>query len=256
MASSSSDDRHVQEAVRATARARDPDRYLAALLAPRALRSDLIALAAFSGELRRVLEVVREPLMGEIRLQWWRDALTILVRRENTGNPIADALGAGIAQHSSLASDLDAAIAGRTRELLQAGDAHAGREGVVNAEASLFSGALRILGAQSAPARAVCAQAGMAYGTTVALATGRLRDVPEETALVMQKEAHASLAAAREAVRGLGPRALLAFLPLVMVEPYLHALEQGNARHVQPFGRVLPLQRAWRLWRARSLGRI
>ena len=64
------------DAVAASARAGEPDRYLAALLAPPSARHHLLALAAFSSELARVPSVVtREPMMGEIRLQWWRDAL-------------------------------------------------------------------------------------------------------------------------------------------------------------------------------------
>ena len=45
--------------------------------APRA-RRDLIALTAFLGEVARIPEAVSEPMMGEIRLQWWRDALETL----------------------------------------------------------------------------------------------------------------------------------------------------------------------------------
>ena len=64
------------DAVAASARSGEPDRYLAALLAPPDARPHLLALAAFSSELARVPSLVtREPAMGEIRLQWWRDAL-------------------------------------------------------------------------------------------------------------------------------------------------------------------------------------
>ena len=57
------------------ARELDYDRYLAALLAPRAARDGLMALAAFHGEIARIPRTVREPGVGDIRLQWWRDAL-------------------------------------------------------------------------------------------------------------------------------------------------------------------------------------
>ncbi|HEX2590407.1 MAG TPA: phytoene/squalene synthase family protein, partial [Rhizomicrobium sp.] len=53
----------------------DPDRYFSALFAPAEKRPLLFALYAFNHELARVAETVREPMMGEIRLQWWRDAL-------------------------------------------------------------------------------------------------------------------------------------------------------------------------------------
>lgn len=53
----------------------DPDRYFAALFAPAEKRRLLFALYAFNHELVRVAEAVREPMMGEIRLQWWRETL-------------------------------------------------------------------------------------------------------------------------------------------------------------------------------------
>src|ERR1043166_5664209 len=57
----------------AAVRRHDPDRYFATLFAPAALRPHLFALYAFNYEIARVGEAVREPMMGEIRLQWWRE---------------------------------------------------------------------------------------------------------------------------------------------------------------------------------------
>jgi phytoene synthase len=56
-------------------RAADKDRFLATLFAPANRRGALFALYAFNVEVARVREVAREPMAGEIRLQWWRDAL-------------------------------------------------------------------------------------------------------------------------------------------------------------------------------------
>ncbi|HKA47116.1 MAG TPA: squalene/phytoene synthase family protein, partial [Methyloceanibacter sp.] len=64
-----------EAAVRTIARDGDPDRYLSALFAPAAARDHLLALYAFNVELARVGELVHEPQLGEIRLQWWRDVL-------------------------------------------------------------------------------------------------------------------------------------------------------------------------------------
>src|SRR5262249_39744968 len=56
----------------------------------------LLALAAFLSELARVsTRVTREPAMGQIRLQWWRDAIAA-TEGARTGNPVADALRATI----------------------------------------------------------------------------------------------------------------------------------------------------------------
>ena len=63
------------DVVTIAARAHERDRYLAALLGPRPIRRDLIALAAFAGEVGRIPAFVTEPMMGRIRLQWWRERL-------------------------------------------------------------------------------------------------------------------------------------------------------------------------------------
>jgi phytoene synthase len=56
-------------------RRHDPDRYFSALFAPAELRPHLLTLYAFNHEIARVAETVRQPLMGEIKLEWWRETL-------------------------------------------------------------------------------------------------------------------------------------------------------------------------------------
>jgi phytoene synthase len=63
----------------------DSDRYFAALFAPAEKRPLLFALYAFNHELARIAEIVREPMMGEIRLQWWRE--TVEGAREGKPRP-------------------------------------------------------------------------------------------------------------------------------------------------------------------------
>ncbi|MDR6819064.1 phytoene synthase [Neorhizobium sp. 2083] len=76
----------------ATLRDTDRDRYLACLLSPEDKRSALAALYAFNAEIARVRDMVREPLPGEIRLQWWRDLLEGSASGDSTGNPVAAGL--------------------------------------------------------------------------------------------------------------------------------------------------------------------
>lgn len=77
----------------AVVREADPDRYLSALYAPEERRGDLFALYAFNAEIAAVRDHISEPLPGEIRLQWWRDALSA---GSGQGNPLAEALLAAI----------------------------------------------------------------------------------------------------------------------------------------------------------------
>jgi hypothetical protein len=68
------------------------DLWLAALFAPERLRSHLHALAAFAHETGAVAARIREPLAGEMRLAWWREALAGARPAEAAGAPIAAAL--------------------------------------------------------------------------------------------------------------------------------------------------------------------
>lgn len=54
----------------------DRDRYLACLLTPPEKRGPLAALYLFNAEIARIRDVVREPMAGEVRMQWWRDVIT------------------------------------------------------------------------------------------------------------------------------------------------------------------------------------
>jgi phytoene synthase len=73
-------------------RQHDKDRYLAGLLAPSAKRKHLFALYAFNYEIARIRELVHEPMPGELRLQWWRDALAGSARGDVARHPAASAL--------------------------------------------------------------------------------------------------------------------------------------------------------------------
>ena len=254
-------------AVRDAARLREPDRYLAALLAPRPVRNDLIAIAAFSSELLRARDIVRDPMIGEIRLQWWRDALQALGRGERTANPVADALGAVMFARNLAPALLEAPIEARSRELQAAADGAVPGESVaVAAEASLFKAALLILDVPATPASdAACADAGGAYGLARGLAAASARQGNSAPAaalahgaamLLIRTQAREALVAARQRVAGLGPGALVAFLPLVMVEPYLRAQERRHAEHPEHFAHITPLRRIWRIWRANRRGRF
>jgi phytoene synthase len=75
----------------AVVREADNDRFISTLFAPSARRRPLYALYAINIEVARVREAAREPLPGEIRLQWWRDALAGERGEANT-HPVAAAL--------------------------------------------------------------------------------------------------------------------------------------------------------------------
>src|SRR6201993_1677094 len=88
--------------VAALVRRHDRDRYQTALFAPAVCREALVALYAFNYEIARVRESVTQPVLGQIRLQWWRDN-------------IAAAFEGGPVRHHPVAEALTAAIWGPAR---------------------------------------------------------------------------------------------------------------------------------------------
>lgn len=70
----------------------DPDRYLSVLYAPEDRRAALFALYAFNVEIARIRDLVSEPMLGEIRLQWWRDVIASGTAEAAGGHPVATAL--------------------------------------------------------------------------------------------------------------------------------------------------------------------
>ncbi|MEH6547754.1 MAG: squalene/phytoene synthase family protein [Sneathiella sp.] len=83
----------------------DYDRWLASLFAPPSSRSRIHALLAFNGEISKVRETVSEVLLGDIRFQWWRDALKNLGDEKYLNHPILRSLKIIISEH-----DLDVSL--------------------------------------------------------------------------------------------------------------------------------------------------
>ena len=75
-------------------RRHDPDRYFAALFAPPRTRRFLFALYALNVELARVGETVREALLADIRLAWWRET----VEGARAGTPRRHAVARALAE--------------------------------------------------------------------------------------------------------------------------------------------------------------
>jgi phytoene synthase len=263
-------------------RAADKDHYLAALFAPPAARPHLHALHAFAGEISRVRAMVREPLPGEIRLQWWRDVLGGEAWGDASANPVAAALLDTVARCDLPRNQLIAFIDAHAFDLYD--DAMA-RLADLDAYAAHTSGALfalaaHILGGKdgAAAAMAAIAPAGIAW-----CVAQRLRSFPHDLALrqmfvplelltwggVRREEIEArqntkglrdALEALRDHARGAFARFAAAapavpepcapaFLPATLVPQLLARLDAAAA---DPFTEVEVPQwrRQWALWRA------
>ena len=80
-----------EDAAIVAAMVRDFDfpRYAAALFAAPDKRRAMLALAAFDLEIQRIPDQVSQPLPGEVRLQWWSDALEGTEHGGVAGHPVA-----------------------------------------------------------------------------------------------------------------------------------------------------------------------
>ncbi len=73
--------------------ASDEDRWLASRFADRAGRRRLVALYAFADEIARAAWVTSEPMIAEIRLAWWREAVAEMYGGHRVReHPIAQAM--------------------------------------------------------------------------------------------------------------------------------------------------------------------
>ena len=80
-------------------RRHDRERFVTALFCPSTARDDVLAMIGFNAELARIRALIREPLAGAIRLQWWRDAVQGERPADETArHPIAQPLCRLIAQ--------------------------------------------------------------------------------------------------------------------------------------------------------------
>ncbi len=274
------------EYVRDRVRSGDQDRYWAALLAPEAARAGLLALYAFNLEIAQIPEQVSEPQLGEIRLEWWREALSGALSGGMGDHPVMKPLAAAISAHALPPGLLEGMIDARSFDLAREPmpDFAALRAYLLATAGAVFRLGARIAGAPDAAGPA-SDHAALAYGLT-----GLMRALPYHTARgqifipadLLSKhglhpqilldgednqdvramlrdlllEAFAALQAARQALRPMRGGMLAPFLPLALVEPYLKALGAPGHHPLRDIAQINPLRRYGLIWRAHLRGRV
>lgn len=268
-------------------REHDRDLWLACLFAPQETRPHLHAIYAFAAEIAGVREKTSQPLLGEMRLRWWYDALEAPAEERGgaRAHPVADALFDTIEKRSVPRDEIIEMIEARAFDLydepmetLEALETYCVR--TVGAPMRWSAHALDADGAgkQSEALK----RAGLALGLT-----GLLRALPRQLAhgqrflpselaarhgvserdLVegvastavramlsdLRSRAREHYEAARSSIQG-ATRSQAALLPAAVVPLYLDRMERKD---YDPFRTdVEPPQwrRQWRLWRAARAG--
>jgi len=157
----------------------DHDRYLAILLTPEEFRAPLCALYAFDVEMTRIPNAVSEPMLGEIRFQWWRDTLEALTPFNNPGHEIASALCETLFEGPLAPSDLLPLLDARATslELYSHKTMAALIEHLRKTDVFCQSLALRLTGASSAEEATYDEDLALAYGMAALL-----RRLPQDAA--------------------------------------------------------------------------
>jgi len=262
-------------------RAADRDRFLTTLFAPAEHRDALFALYAFNVEITRVREAAREPLAGEIRLQWWNDVLGGARRGEVAAFPEAAALLASMARYHLPAERFEALTAARRFDLYDEpmatlAELEAYADG---ASSGLIALAAQILLAGAEPnIGALCHHAGVAHAIAgllkafpVHAARGQLfvplevlqrhgagrqdaasgRATPQLRAALteLRQRARHHLRAAQALLAAAPPAVLPALLPVALAAPLLARMERRDYDPFVPV-EIAPWRRQWLIWRA------
>jgi NADH dehydrogenase [ubiquinone] 1 alpha subcomplex assembly factor 6 len=274
--------------VAALVRRHDRDRYQTALFAPAEKREALFALYAFNYEIARVRESVREPMLGQIRLQWWREAVdTAFAGGAPRPHEVVEPLTAAIRTYHLSRAPFDRLIDARERDLDDAPPATlaALEEYAEGTSAVLIDLALEMLDTATSATRDAARRVGIAYAfigllraIPIHARTGRLW-IPEDIAATagldradysalratpalrrtvetLADSAAQHLAIARAAKHNIARAALPALLPARIADRSLRRLARAGFDPFAPeLARADPLQ-AWRLTAAVLAGRF
>src|ERR1700730_4250342 len=157
-------------------RRHDRDRFQTALFAPAQRREALLALYAFNYEIARVREAVTQPMLGQIRLQWWREVLdAAYAGAPARQHPVAVPLSEVIYEFGLSREPFDRLLDTRERDLADEPPASlcALEDYAEGTSAALVHLALQVLGAREAAVEETARQVWIGY----ALA-GLLRAMP------------------------------------------------------------------------------
>lgn len=96
----------------------DHNRYLTTLFVDKDKRRSLLALYAFNIEISKVVDISKEPLVSQIKLQWWRDSIEDLKKGLVAKHPVIEELSKTLIHHQIPIDDLLIMIEARNNELL------------------------------------------------------------------------------------------------------------------------------------------
>ena len=233
----------------------DPDRMSAARFAPVADREALILLYAFHAELTRIPESVTEPLIGQIRYQWWRDFIEAIYEKGNVplhdvGYPLA-----GLIQKRALPRFwFDKLIDGRERDLdpQPLDGIEEARAYARNTSVTLMQIAAAVLGED---AEDVVQAAGEAWGLMSLARSWRYHKNSLLNSTTEDELRHAAMSRIRET-----GKVSAAILPAVayaaLVPLYAKSMARSDYDSAKSEAEISPIRKRSRLFRTALTGRL
>lgn len=262
----------------------DNDRYFCTLFAQDAVRERLFALYAFNQEIAKIRETVTEPMMGFIRLQWWREAIEEVYAGTPRNHAVVNALYDSLQQ-----TPLSAAL---FEQLLTAREHDLDEEPPLNTEAlvsymaasssSLFQLSLEACAVTAPEAHQAAYHLGIAWGlvgymrairyyasskrvlfprdlmeqqgiSVADILAGRSLEKTQALAQALAEQAATHLAEARTLRAFIPQEALPVFLPAAMIDVFLKRIRRHNYAlfhaDLEQHRSRLQLAVLWKAWR-------
>ncbi len=153
----------------------DNDRFICSLFAPAEEREAMASVYAFNLEVARIREMAREPLLGHMRLQWWRDALDTIYSGAPPRHQVALAVADAVRRYGLDRRPFDRILDARAFDLddLAPQSLDALIDYADGTSATLAQLSLKILGGTGEAAEKAVRDVGIAWALT-----GILRAVP------------------------------------------------------------------------------
>ncbi|GLH76025.1 phytoene synthase [Bradyrhizobium sp. SSBR45G] len=261
-------------------REHDFDRYASTLFVTPEIRRALLALYALNVEISRIRDLVSQPLPGEVRLQWWHDALSGQEHGGIEGNPVAAELlltvqrfGLPVDRLTRLIDEHQFDLYNDPMPTMAALDAYLG-----DISGTLFALAIQVMTPPFDGADHLAHHAGIAQGILQVIASlprdsahrqlyvpldllaqhgvsqeemfaGKATPAIQAMLIDLRAQARQHLDHALELAREAPPEARAALLPLALVRRDIIRADRSNAAAFQPEPRSR-LATLWTLWRA------
>ncbi|KAI8925781.1 isoprenoid synthase domain-containing protein [Entophlyctis helioformis] len=260
-------------------RTHDYENYLANIFTPSRSRAAAVAIRAFNVETAQIRDIVSEPNIGKMRIQWWRDGIDKTFKGSPPSHPVMQ----------TIARTLETTRLSQTwfKKILNAREAYMQdkqydtiaelEDYAENTSSSVTYLHLEALGLQNVHAEHAASHIGKAIGICIAIratpfdVSRRKFHLPAEVMaqhsvvteevfrngpsteltdaiFTIATRANDQLLTARSFAKDVPKQAVPALLPLIACEHYLKALEKANFNVFDPELQKKSLALPFKLW--------